>query len=407
MTIDPKSANHLFNSFAPNSCDFCGQCLSECPVMKITPSKGKEMIHQMLDGEYVFELLENCQSCLACSVACPQHNNPAMLILDNFAKRYREAGHSKRSLHFHPHQPNNFRANALRFLPPDERELVASMNSVEPCEEFLYPGCNLTAAAYLLMNPLLEGQQFRGGMNYCCGETLFRMGMEDELRAVASHLSSWIEKLGAKRMKILCTAGANIFANVLPQYGFTPKLEIIPMLPELLSDVVSGRRVIKNPFEWKVTVQDSCYAKVLGDEYLDVPRKILESCGCRIEEMSHSRCSNLCCIGAGFGPESAFNPSRIIQGAVRILRQANATGAQAIITYCGGCTIMLSAMKWLYPTAPPVYHILQILGWACGYSVPDRNIGRGFVHLYGVIRHQFPLLANRKRIHLAPFNFID
>ena len=59
----------------------------------------------------------------------------------------------------------------------------------EPAREFLYAGCNLITTPYLTSSRLFRGIEIRGGLDYCCGEMLFRMGLYEAVGQVARRLS--------------------------------------------------------------------------------------------------------------------------------------------------------------------------------------------------------------------------
>jgi Fe-S oxidoreductase len=240
-------------------------------------------------------------------------------------------------------------------------------------------------------------------MEVCCGETLFRMGMTDRLRENAARLDRWLARLGARRMFLLCTAGVTMFRHVLPKHGLTSRIEVVPYLPILRERVGSGAVPIVRPLGMTVALQESCYGKVMGDGYMDAPREILAAAGARVAEMDHRRERSLCCgIGGGFPPKSGYNPVRMILAARRVLADARATGATAIATYCGGCWMMLSAMRPFLPTTVPVYHVVELLRMAMG-ETPRRPVARLMAaNLAGPIVHQFPKLVSRRRVRKAP-----
>ncbi|MCL7454519.1 MAG: (Fe-S)-binding protein, partial [Anaerolineae bacterium] len=164
-------------------------------------------------------ILRRCTSCLACNQICPEDCRPANLILDLWHEAYLQEGLPARAAWFLPHSRPNFRTHIVDRLPPEEREAVSRWRDGGPAREFLYPGCNLITTPYLTFSRLFEGVEIRGGLDYCCGEMLFRMGLYEAVEQVARRLTLWFRRLGAERVYLVCTAGLNLMRNILPQFG--------------------------------------------------------------------------------------------------------------------------------------------------------------------------------------------
>ena len=398
-----KNPADLFAPYDPDACVRCGRCLSECPVMGLDPKEAEWEIRELKGGGNGRHVLSRCETCFSCSVRCENGANPASLFQQRFYEYYTRRGHPAWSAYFQPYEPGNYRQQAIDLMGRRDRALVRSWKSTEPVEEFLYPGCNLTSVPWMLEGAILGDLPVRGGMHVCCGETLFRMGMFDHLKQNARRLDAWLDRLGAKRMYLLCTAGVNMFTNVLPRYGLKSKVEIVPYLPILRDRIRSGAIEITKPLDLTVTLQESCYGKVLGPDYYAVPREILGAIGVRVVEMPHCKETSYCCgIGAGFPVKSGYNPVKMIAAARRVLGEAKRTGAGALATYCAGCWMMLSAMRVFSPTAMPVVHVVELLRRAMG-ETPRANVAnRMLVNLTGPMIHQFPRLASGKRIFKDP-----
>ncbi|MHA1476023.1 MAG: hypothetical protein ACTSQ5_12655, partial [Promethearchaeota archaeon] len=91
-----------------------------------------------------------------------------------------------------------------------------------------------------------------------------------------------------KHLMVLCTAGTNVFKNVLPNYGLKYKFESITSYIEWLWNKIESEEIkITNTLGLKVTIQDSCYSKMFGDDYMDLPRKKKKKIGCEIIEVPY------------------------------------------------------------------------------------------------------------------------
>jgi Fe-S oxidoreductase len=394
----------LFAPYNRDRCQVCGECLTHCPVMRFDAKSARRAVETMRAGKHVRRLDLRCQMCLACNVACPNGANPAGLIFARFAETMAQAGPRKWGAYFQQQQQVNFRTDAAAVLPAEDQALLAAWRDETPAEEITYPGCNVCNTAWLTRTRLLAGRDLRGGFHVCCGEPFFRTGMEDELRQCAGRLNGWLGRLGARRVTMLCTAGACMFRYVLPRYGLTHEMEVRPFLEMLHADFKAGRHVVTAPLGLTVTVQESCYGKVLGEDYRRKVRELLEMAGCRVVEMKHHGDCSLCCgIGAGFAPAVGYHPAFMVHGAMRVWREAAATKADLLVTYCAGCLLTLSAMGAFYPGRLPASHLLTLLARAIGEQPADPLDRVSRAMLWGAIRRQFPRLVDFRRAKLGPF----
>jgi Fe-S oxidoreductase len=358
-------------------------------------------MERLLAGEQT-PVLRACTSCMACNLICPEDCRPANLILDRWHAAYEREGLPARATYFLPHARPNFRTDILVRLPPDERQAIARWRAEHPTPEFLYPGCNLITTPYLTFSRLFEGIEIRGGLDYCCGEMLFRMGLYEVLEQVAWRLGAWFHRLGAERVTLLCTAGLNMLRNVLPQFGADLSgIQFLPYLALLLERLESGDLGEVRPLGWTVTVQDSCHTRLVEPGFADLPRRVLEAIGCQVREAPHSRELQLCCgIGGGFSHTSAYHPLDLLHSARTTSRDHRSRPADATCVYCSGCLEMLCVARLADPSTRPVFHLLELVQKAIG-ETPRRRQGaltRQFVR--GTVRRQFPRLLSRERFWL-------
>ncbi|NLA26083.1 MAG: (Fe-S)-binding protein [Firmicutes bacterium] len=384
--------------FNEEACTRCGLCFSECPVMELPLKRAKEEIERLIAGEPTNHVLRKCASCFACNYLCPEGCNPAELVLQRWYEQYEHKGLPLRARYFSPHEKLNFRSYVASKMPPDELELIRSWANLTPAEEILYPGCNIITAPFVTRTKALEGMDIRGTLDYCCGETYYRMGLLKEVQKVARRLERYFKTLGVKRVNVLCTAGCNMFMNVLPSFGVDFDFEVRPYLPVILDKLESGELSITNKLQGTATIQESCYGKHLGEEYMDVPRRILEFIGLEIVEEKKSRGRALCCgIAGGFPPDSGYHIMDLTRATLNSLLQARGAGADYTVGYCAGCLQMLSVGRKLLPLGKPPYHLLELLAAALGEQMEHSMQWRASAFLAGVLRHQAPLTFSRKR----------
>ena len=104
-----------------------------------------------------------------------------------------------------------------------------------------------------------------------------------------------------------------------------------------------------------------------------------------------------------FPPAVGYHPAYLMAGAVRVWREAAASGAERVVSYCSGCQLMLSAMGYFYPWNIGVDHLLALLSRAVGEEPADRlgPVKRAMV--LGAVRRQFPRLLDFRRGKLEEF----
>jgi Fe-S oxidoreductase len=383
--------------------------------MRLPIDQAQEAIRQLIDLAAVSgrppgrpsrlpRPLRSCTSCLACNQICPEDCRPANLILDLWHEAYLREGLPARAAYFLPHSRPNFRTDILARLPAQERAAVERWQIGGPAREFLYAGCNLITTPYLTFSRLFDGLEIRGGLDYCCGEMLFRMGLYEAVEQVARRLTHWFHRLGAGRVYLVCTAGLNMLRNVLPQFGadFTG-IEFVPFQRLALEHLQAGDLGTVEPLDQTVTVQDSCHARTLEPGFADLPRELLAAIGVQVAEAPHNRQDQLCCgIGGGFAHASAYNPFRLLLSARTVSRDHRRTAADATCVYCSGCLEMLSVARYSDPNRRPGFHLLELMQMAIGETPRRRQGALAAQFIAGTVRRQFPKLLSRKRFWLLP-----
>ena len=319
--------------------------------------------------------------------------------MDYWWREYKARGLLERSRYFLPMQKLNFRSYILERLPADEKEMVAKWDDKSPCAEFIYPGCNVTTVPYLTKTSLLPPIPIRGGLDWCCSETFFRMGYYDLAAVQGKKMQARFAEMGAREILMMCTAGTFSFTKMLPQrLGIKFEAKFKPLVRYLWEQLESGQIKVVNKLKLRATVQDSCYAKFLEPDYLMLPRKILEHIGVEVVEMPRSKERMVCCgIGAGFSMRSNYNTARITLSTLKRINEARKTGADLLCVYCAGCMQMLGSGSLFYPNAPQIYHLLELVQLAAGDQPLRRIDSRVKTMFAGVARHQIPRLLSNKR----------
>lgn len=406
--IEPVNID-FFSPFNEDKCNQCGECFYNCPIMDLSLEESIKEMKRLKEGESTERILTECQSCFTCNFYCSQNAHPTSLILKRWNEQYEKEGLKKRGefyMTLYPHYPN-FRSYVMERLPEDTQDLVKSWASLEPLkgDTLTYPGCNVITFAELANASFFKDLDIRGRLEYCCGETLFRTGYKEKLFHVTRRLDKWFNQLKPKNLLVLCTAGTNVFKNVLPHYGLTYEFEEIKSYIQYLWEKLeNGEIVIKKKLDMTVTIQDSCYSKMFGEEYMDLPRKILEKIGIKVIDIDACKEDMRCCgIGAGFSVDSSYHPFKIRKSALRNFKAFQETGADAVCVYCAGCLATYTANKKLYFKKIKIYHIIELLQMAMGEKPSltekaKKERARNF--FWGTMKKQVPKLFSKKTFNL-------
>jgi len=169
----------------------------------------------------------------------------------------------------------------------------------------------------------------------CCGDIARRageLGLFEEQREKCLDL---FDQYGITDVVTSSPHCFHTFQNEYPEAPFKARHYTL-VLRELIAQ---GKLQFKKGMEATVTYHDPCY---LGrhNRIFDEPREIIGSIpGLKMVEMTHHRADSLCCGGGGARMWQDLD-GEVKMSEVRI-REAEATGAQILITACPLCLIML------------------------------------------------------------------
>jgi len=377
-------------------CMLCGECLSRCPELNLPLEVAKQEKLKINRGEISHRISRDCTGCFNCDFYCPNQANPCETIVHYWYEAYRSRGLLERARYFQPLEPQNFRSYVTERLPSDEKARLASWDDSSPCEEFIYPGCNVCTAPYLTDTSLLPKIPIRGGLSWCCAETYYRTGCYDLAEAQGRRMQARFAEMGAKNILMMCTAGTFLFSQVMPQrLGIKFDAKFKPLVRYLWEELESGRIKIERKLNLRATVQDSCYSKFLEPDYIELPRKILQRIGVEVVEMPRSRDRMVCCgIGGGFSIESSYNTIDLTISTLKRLHEAKRTGADILCVYCAGCMQMLGSGSLFYPGAQQIYHLLELVQMAAGETPMHKISQRARTMFSGVLVNQVPKLLS-------------
>lgn len=386
--------------FDLDGCVGCGRCLIECPVFNFSGEKARAEKKKLLAGENSV-VLEQCKSCCSCDRFCPNDCRPYSLILYRWFERYKAEGIPARARFSLPAEEHNFLESAVKDYTREEKALTArwrrNADSNLEGQDVIFAGCNAQIFPYLLSTPLLAGVKVLGEPGLCCGEVYYRMGLFDRVKRLALSLQERLGMIKPRRLIMFCPAGYNMQKNILPrQFGVKLDCEHIYIGEWLLEKVRSGKIRFDRPIGKKIVVQESCHAKVLGDDFMNKPRELLEAAGAEIVEMKPKREQQICC-GVADGI-ARFNPLDMMVGGSRQWKQAQASGADVFAPYCGTCYLMLKMVQKRYFSSIECLHLLELLDSAAGGTMKSIASRRATKVLTGALLWSPRGILSRNRL---------
>ncbi len=331
--------------FRVDECDSCGECLQRCPVLSYSGEEARNAIRGLIVGDPGSPVLKRCSTCMSCNIYCPHDCNPYGLILYRWFQRYRDRRVPLRSTLVMPLEPGNAWWNMKRWFPADEKSLLKewsdlSRPEVREADEVMFAGCNLLSYPYMADGGIFSDLPVVGAEGLCCGEVYFRMGL----------LDAWER----------------------------------------------NARTLPDRVDLSLAVHEPCHAKTLGNSFMESPRELLKAVGGTPLEMEHHHASGLCC-GFGCGA-SRYSPFDLVLGGIKRLREARGVG-DGIMVYCNSCLLFLSMARLMYPGAPRIYHLVELLQQAAG-SPTCRRHERRVLNFVTELTLGTPKMLSLKRVEV-------
>ena len=366
MGMDAEKRIRPLAGYDFQGCAECGACLAACPYAQLSRGRARREMRRLRRGEPSV-LLARCAGCATCDAVCPRGCRPYSLIRERWHERFEREALPLRARFLLPHSEPNFRSDIT--LTPAENTYVRGLRKAPGQPRVLYTGCNALLLSYQLQSSLWQGLEVFGALDFCCGEMYYRMGLFDQARQCALRLQTLLRNSPVREMVFLCSACYNMLANVYPnELGVELDFEKTFATEFLKDRLDSGDLEFTDPINRRVTVHDSCHAKLMGGALWDQTRELLIRAGADIVESGHTRETSLCCgVAAGC---SRFSPVDLITAGIRRLLEFDRTGAHCAAAYCNGCFLTLETMRRAIPTRTPVESMWDILMRAAGESVP-------------------------------------
>ncbi len=198
----------------------------------------------------------------------------------------------------------------------------------------------------------------------CCGGRAYQMGYRQEAIDLAKHNMDIFKKSGAKVLVTSCSDCYHAFKVLYDKFGLKGNLKVMHTTEYFAQLINEGKLKPRKEVTAKVTYHDPCHLGRLGEPYIhwkgkqaqkhmrifdpprtfrrgtygiyEPPREIIRSIpGLKLVEMDRIKEYTWCC-GAGGGVEET-NPEFARWTAMERIKEAESTGAEALVTACPHC----------------------------------------------------------------------
>lgn len=375
--IEKQRNKQIFNE---KKCTRCGVCFHKCPELNLQIDIAKQEINALIDGSGSKYVLSKCSTCFSCNIYCPYDCKPYELILENWNTLYNKRGAPPIYRFVCPTMDNNIWQMLFVFMPDEEKNMVLEwMTPIEKrsnkkVSEILLIGSYTHLFPFIIGNSKLLDYfiPIDALDNWEVGGYLYQGGYLDVVKKIGEHSKQDFIKWNKNTVVTFLDAVEYMINTIQPkEMGVDFPLHAISFNKWLLENIKNGKITLSNPLNLKVTVHDNCYSKTGKELNWDPPREILDLVGCTITEMEHIRDNSLCC---GFGKGASWTrnisiPFDILRSTLKKFKEAEATGAEALISYCTGCLYLLWAAKELFQSKIKVFHLVEIVRMAMGEEI--------------------------------------
>lgn len=344
-------------------CMECGKCSAVCPITRwerraytsprLLVEKAIEGHPQDVLNDYLFW---SCLTCKRCSELCPSDVTFSEFLRDVRALA-RQNGCAGDCTHGDAIQTWG-RMMTSPALKQQRLGWLSSDLKVSPGSDTVYfagclpyydslfnnlgvEGVKVAQAAVRILNLMgIEPQVLAD--ERCCGHDQLWEGDVETFRSLARLNLEQLSAAGARRVVTTCPECARTLKFDYPRYMGQHNLEVLH-LSELVASGLSSvtqPTAAESPECVRITYQDPCrLGRHMG--VYEAPRQVMTSLGLELVEMERTRKSSLCCGTSCW--TACGQVSKNIQ--VERLREAQATGAQLLVTACIKCQIHLKCAQ--------------------------------------------------------------
>lgn len=313
-------------NFVADKCRECGLCNKECPLLAELGESPKRLAERGITAWEAF----SCSLCGGCEAVCPMGLSPMELFAAGRRRAVAEEFDLGEYRYLLPDRQNNLMSVYRRYSGIDYSDLAPTGDTASA----FFPGCTLLTYAPDLTREVYARLRAEGGcggvLTACCGKPLTQLGLAQRAETAAGKLLARLKELRVRELIVACPGCYYELRPILRPAGIG-----LRTVYEVLGDRLTG------PAGGELcTVHDSCPDRFEGIFGRQV-RGLLAARGFSLAEMAHSQKNTVCC-GSG-GMISHFRSDRTEELVKKRLKEARATGADVLVSYCLSCTLKFSA----------------------------------------------------------------
>jgi len=375
------------------ACSQCGYCVDECDEYygrgwesQTTRAKWY-FLRQYMTGKVdwnqkMVDSILACTTCELCNVRCSED----LPIEPSWLKLRGVLIHDEKRLTFPPFEVMRaslrkehniwaaYRADRPKWMPEERLGMLP-----ERAEIAYFPGCTASyvehdiaqATACLLYKSGIEFT-YLGHDEACCGIPMLVSGLWDTWEEIMRHNIAAMKARGVKTVITSCPACWLVWKTYYPQWaeklGIDYPFEAKHWSEIIAEQIAAGKMAFDRPLNMKVTWHDSCHMGRAGAIY-EAPRQVLQAIpGIDFVEMEHNRQEAHCC---GSVLSLVDDPPAAKRIGDQRLKEAEATGAQAVITSCPCCEVQLRVTAQKTGRDLPIIDLAHLACDAADISHPN------------------------------------
>ncbi|MFC1609964.1 heterodisulfide reductase-related iron-sulfur binding cluster [Myxococcota bacterium] len=347
-TPSERSSTHLdwHHLLYADACVHCGRCEAVCPSAGASePLSPRDCVRAARRSSATDPTLVSqswyCTTCGACAWACPLALRP----IETIAKARRAVVEEGADV---PSQLAETLERLYKYQNPwiakkgqkAAWQTDATTPTAGEAELLYFVGCttaldtraqNIARALTSILSRCGVSHKTLGKKEPCCGDIARRTGevglFEEHREKTTKHLTG---------VATVVTSSPHCWDTLTHAYEIeADTLHYSQLLASLLDE---RRLVISNELSRRVTFHDPCFL-ARHNGVVDEPRRVIRATGARLVEMEQHGTESLCCGGGGGRMWQDLDGQGDM--AQRRIAQAAATGADAVVTACPLCLIML------------------------------------------------------------------
>jgi Fe-S oxidoreductase/FAD/FMN-containing dehydrogenase len=375
------------------TCAQCGFCVGECDQFygrgweSESPRAKWFFLREYMAGRAEFEpdwtrKFLACTTCEVCNVKCPLGlpNEPSWLEMRG--ELVQERGEltlpafevMRAALNKERDIWAGYSGDRAAWLPED---LAAKIPERAPIAYFA--GCtasfvehDVAQATARLLDAAGVEYTYMGTEEACCGLPMLAAGIWDTFGEIVQHNIEGMQRRGVKTIVTSCPACWLSWAVYYPRWakklGLDYPFEAKHYTQLLAEKIEAGELEFTNPVDMKVTWHDPCHMGRAGGIY-EPPRQVIQAIpGIQFVEMEYNREQAHCCGGVITLVDDP-DTGKIV-GDVRV-REAEATGAEAIVASCPCCEVQLRVTIEKTGRDMPVIDLGHLAAEGLGIELPD------------------------------------